>query len=89
MVRMPRWFRKETEGQLDIEQSDEPPATNLDLAVYMMRDAAQFYLALAEENPDLAVKMEARAIAFKTVADLSEIDPDGDAPDGVQDLLKL
>lgn len=91
MVRIPRLFRKgETDADgLEIPEADGPPASNLDLAVVMMRDAAKFYLDLAGENPDLAIRMEARAVAFKTVADLVEIDPEGDAPDGVQDLLTL
>lgn len=98
MPRIPRPFR----GKKDqLSQSDkiaaantdrpdyDPPATNIDLSVLMLREAGRIFRAIAAENPDMAARMETLAGAYEAVAALTELDPEGEAPDGAEHLANL
>lgn len=92
MARLFRFGRRDTdqtETTQEEMQQPEAPATNVDLAAHMLHDAARFMRTLAHENPDLHDKMMAMSGAYDAVADLVQLDPEGEAPEGVQDLLIL
>ncbi|MEN8722295.1 MAG: hypothetical protein ABF335_05345 [Alphaproteobacteria bacterium] len=67
----------------------DPPATNTDLAVLMLREAGRIFRAIAAENPDMQVRMDSLAGAYEAVADLTDLDPEGEAPDGAENLARL
>ena len=54
--------------------------TNADLAARLLRDAAQFYRSIADQNPPIAPKMIASAETFEMVADRVEHDPTAEVP---------
>jgi hypothetical protein len=56
-------------------------ARNADVAAKLLRDAAQFFLAIGEENPNMRVRMKESAEVYEAVADLVEEDPEGDLED--------
>ncbi len=105
MARFPRPFgrsRKDHAGaDADAQSNDnggidaaeapdyDPPATNTDLAVLMLREAGRIFRAIAAENPDMQIRMEALAGAYEAVADLTDLDPEGEAPDGAENLARL
>ncbi len=100
MPRMPRPFRgrKEASSPSETELGSaagddwpdyDPPATNTDLAVLMLREAGRIFRAIAAENPDMAMRMETLAGAYEAVADLTDLDPEGEAPDGAENLARL
>jgi len=98
MPRFPRPFagRKDSAQQPDPVAANnddlpdfDPPASNLDLAVQMLREAGRIFNALAQENPDLQARMELLAGAYEAVAALTELDPEGEAPAGAETLFKI
>jgi hypothetical protein len=56
-------------------------ARNAYVAAKLLRDAAQFFLAIGEENPNMLVRMKESAEVYEAVADLVEEDPEGDLED--------
>ena len=56
-------------------------ARNADVAAKLLRDAAQFFLVIGEENPNMLVRMKESAEVYEAVADLVEEDPEGDPED--------
>lgn len=61
--------------------------TNVMLAASLLRQSAAMLKAIAEGNPELAPRYETLAGAYEAVAGLTELDPLGPAPEGVEDLL--
>lgn len=53
-------------------------ATHAQLAARLLRDAAEFFMHLAKDNPDLADAMSENADIFHQVAGLVETDPMGE-----------
>ena len=51
--------------------------TNAQLAARLLRDAANFFRTVAEQNPPLQIAMTENAEVFEEVADLVETDPAG------------
>ena len=47
-------------------------ARNADVAAKLLRDAAQFFLVIGEENPNMLVRMKESAEVYEAVADLVE-----------------
>ncbi|HOP65348.1 MAG TPA: hypothetical protein PK358_14185 [Spirochaetota bacterium] len=63
-------------------------ATHADLAAQLLRDAADLFRTIGEQNPDMKAELNDNAIVYEQVADLVEDDPEGDiviAPDLVTD----
>ena len=52
-------------------------ATYAELAARLLRDAAQFFRTVGEQNEPLRVQMKENASVFEQVADLVEADPTG------------
>ncbi len=52
-------------------------ATHADLAARLLRDAAQFFRTIGQQNEPLRVQMNENANIFDQVADLVEADPTG------------
>lgn len=52
--------------------------THAVLASRLLRDAATFFLTLAEQNEPIKEQMEENANVFRQVADLVEKDPNGE-----------
>jgi hypothetical protein len=51
--------------------------TNAELAARLLRDAAQFFRTIGQQNSPLKVQMDENATIFDQVADLVEADPTG------------
>ena len=51
--------------------------THAELASRLLRDAAQFFRTVGEQNEPLRVQMTENASVFEQVADLLELDPTG------------
>jgi hypothetical protein len=49
--------------------------TNAELAVLLLRDAANFFRNVADQNPEMAEQMNDNAAVYEQVADLLEQDP--------------
>jgi hypothetical protein len=60
---------------------EDAVARNADVAAKLLRDAAQFFLVIGEENPNMLVRMKESAEVYEAVADLVEEDPEGDLED--------
>jgi len=56
---------------------DGQDATHATLAARLMRDAAQFFRTIGEQNQPLKPQMEENATVFEQVANLIEQDPNG------------
>jgi len=56
-------------------------ATHAELAARLLRDAAQFFRTLGEQNPPLADQMADNANVFEQIAGLVERDPTGKIED--------
>ncbi|MBI4031011.1 MAG: hypothetical protein HY370_04990 [Proteobacteria bacterium] len=56
-------------------------ATHAELAARLLRDAAQFFRTLGEQNPPLADQMADNANVFEQIAGLVEQDPTGKIED--------
>ena len=52
--------------------------THAELASRLLRDAAQFFRTIGEQNEPLKVQMEENATVFEQVADLVASDPAGE-----------
>lgn len=52
-------------------------ATHAELAARLLRDAAQFFRTIGEQNEPLRDQMQENASVFEQVADLVEKDPGG------------
>ncbi|MDX1400740.1 MAG: hypothetical protein R3245_02365 [Kiloniellales bacterium] len=52
--------------------------SHAEVAAKLLRDAANFFLAVGEQNPELSEEMKINAKTFHTVAGLVETDPEGD-----------
>jgi hypothetical protein len=52
-------------------------ATHAQLASRLLRDAAQFFRTIGEQNPPLKDQMNENAAVFEQVAELVEKDPAG------------
>ena len=61
--------------------------TNAELAAALLKQSAAMLNAIADGNPDLAPRYKTLAGAYEAVAGLTELDPTGPAPEGVEDLL--
>lgn len=68
----------------DLQQE---PMTNVMVAAGLLRQSAAMLRAIGEANPDLEPRYSTLAGAYEAVAGLTELDPLGPAPDGVEDLL--
>ena len=55
--------------------------THAQLAARLLRDAAQFFRTLAEQNEPLREQMIENASVFERVATLVEVDPTGSVAD--------
>lgn len=55
--------------------------TNIELAARLLRDAAEFFRTVGEQNPALQEQMGENAAVFQEVARLIESDPDGIVPE--------
>lgn len=53
-------------------------STHSELAARLLRDAAQFFKTIGEQNEPLKEQMEENATVFMQVADLVEKDPTGE-----------
>ena len=56
-------------------------ATHAELAARLLRDAAQFFKTIGEQNEPLKEQMMENASVFEQVADLVENDPTGNVDD--------
>jgi hypothetical protein len=56
-------------------------ARNADVAAKLLRDAAEFFLTVGEENPTMMMRMKENAELYEAMADLVEEDPEGDLED--------
>lgn len=56
-------------------------ATHAELAARLLRDAAQFFESVGQQNEPLQDQMSENATVFRQVADLVEQDPSGTLPD--------
>lgn len=61
--------------------------TNVMVAAGLLRQSAAMLRAIGEANPDLEPRYTTLAGAYEAVAGLTELDPLGPAPDGVEDLM--
>ena len=52
-----------------------------ELAAKLLRDAAEFFKTISEQNPPLKEQMDENADVFQQVADLVETDPTGQIED--------
>ena len=52
-------------------------ASHAELAAKLLREAAQFYRAVGEGNPELSTKLSESAKVYESVATLVETDPTG------------
>lgn len=57
--------------------------THAELAAHMLREAAEFFRSVANDNPSLAEAMIESSGVYKKIADLVESDPMGEL--GVED----
>ena len=55
--------------------------THSELAARLLRDAAQFFRTIGEQNAPLKEQMQDNAQVFDQVADLVERDPTGEVQD--------
>ena len=55
--------------------------THVQLAVRLLRDAAGFYRAVGEQNPQLNDQMRENASIYEQAASLLEQNPNGEIPD--------
>jgi hypothetical protein len=55
--------------------------THAEIAGKLLRDAAEFFRSVAEENPEIGEKLKESAVTFENVATLVEQDPTGVLPD--------
>lgn len=55
--------------------------THAELAAKLLRDAADFFRMLGEQNPPLKIQMTENARVFQEVATLVEQNPTGKLPD--------
>ena len=49
-----------------------------EVAAKLLRDAAKFFQAVGEQNPEIAEEMKINAKTFNSVAGLVETDPQGE-----------
>ena len=54
--------------------------TNAKLAARLLRNAAEFFRSVAEQNPAVTEDMETEAQTYELVADWVETDPSGETP---------
>ena len=54
--------------------------TNAKLAARLLRNAAEFFRSVAEQNPAAMMDMETNAQTYELVADWVETDPGGETP---------
>ena len=54
-----------------------PTTSNVELAIKLLRDAADFFRNIGEQNPSLKIEMFDNADVYDQVADLLEDDPIG------------
>ncbi len=54
--------------------------TNAKLAARLLRNAAEFFRSVAEQNPAVTEDMETNAQTYELVADWVETDPGGETP---------
>lgn len=55
--------------------STKPPPTHARLSARLLRDAATFFLSIADQNPSIQEQMASNATVYGQVADLLEADP--------------
>ncbi len=55
--------------------------THAELAARLLRDAADFFKMLGDQNPPLKIQMTENARVFQEVATLVEQNPTGKVPD--------
>jgi hypothetical protein len=53
-------------------------SSHAELAAKLLREAAKFYRAVSEGNPDLSAKLSESARVYESVATLVETDPTGE-----------
>ena len=56
-------------------------ARNADVAAKLLRDAAEFFLTIGEENPSMMMRLRENAEVYRAMAELVEEDPEGDLED--------
>lgn len=61
--------------------------THAELAVRLLRDAAEFFISLGEQNPPLQDQMAENASVFRQMADILEQDPQGNLGDAASAAL--
>lgn len=65
--------------------------SHAEVAAKLLRDAALFFLAVGDQNPEITEEMQVNAKTFRAVAHLVETDPQGQctfvdpAPNGGDD----
>lgn len=60
--------------------------THAQLAAKLLKESANFFRAVGNDNPDMRENMDSMASACDTVADLVESDPTGElSPDSFSD----
>lgn len=59
-------------------------ASNAEVAAHILRNCADFFTSLGEQNEQLKEQMSSNAEACVTAAQLVETDPTGDSPVQVQ-----
>ncbi|MGB0920140.1 MAG: hypothetical protein ACPG06_03350 [Alphaproteobacteria bacterium] len=87
MARRQRLFGKKLGQAKKPAAVPKEPMTNVALAAALLRQSSAMLNAIAEGNPELAARYETLAGAYEAVAGLTELDPMGPAPEGVEDLL--
>jgi hypothetical protein len=55
--------------------------THAEIAGKLLRDAAEFFRSVADENPEIGDKLKESAATFENVATLVEQDPTGHLPE--------
>ncbi|MBF0373031.1 MAG: hypothetical protein HQL38_00600 [Alphaproteobacteria bacterium] len=56
--------------------------TYADIAAQALREAAQFYRMVGEQNPEVNENLSRAATAFEAIADQLDIDPEAAIPGG-------
>ncbi len=62
--------------------------THAELAARLLRDAADFFHHLANDNPEMAEAMTENAQMYEQVADMVETDPTAVLPESPDDAIE-
>ena len=52
--------------------------SHAEVAAKLLRDAASFFIAVGDQNPEIGEEMQVNAKTFRAIAHLVETDPEGE-----------